>query len=100
MVAVMEDKSYGPATLRDPVSCGACRANTVTHRKSYQSRPRRIGALTVDVRHTTLRCLNSAISSLPKPNSASTSSVCSPNSGGRTAILLDVRDSVTGWPTS
>ena len=51
-------------------------------------------------RHTTLRCRSSAISSLPKPNSASTSSVCSPNSGGRAAILLGVRDSVTGWPTS
>src|SRR5205814_1052900 len=50
--------------------------------------------------YTTLRCRSSAISSLPKPNSASTSSVCSPNSGGRAAILLGVRDSVTGWPTS
>ncbi|KGT73625.1 hypothetical protein MA20_43220 [Bradyrhizobium japonicum] len=26
--------------------------------------------------------------------------VCSPNSGGRATILLGVRDSVTGWPTS
>ena len=50
-------------------------------------------------RHTTLACFNFAISSALKPNSASTSSVCSPNSGGRAAILLGVRDSVTGWPT-
>ncbi len=50
--------------------------------------------------HTTLRWRNSAISSLPKPNSASTSSVCSPKSGGRAAMVLGVRDSVTGWPTS
>jgi hypothetical protein len=48
---------------------------------------------------TTLACLNPAISFALKPNSASTSSVCSPNSGGRAAILLGVRDSVTGWPT-
>jgi hypothetical protein len=46
---------------------------------------------------TTLLCFNFPISSALKPNSASTSSVCSPNSGGRTAILLGVRDSVTGW---
>ena len=50
-------------------------------------------------RYTTLPCLNAAISPAPNPNSASTSSVCSPNSGGRAAILLGVRDSVTGWPT-
>jgi len=50
-------------------------------------------------RHTTLACLNPSISWALKPNSASTSSVCSPNSGGRAAILLGVRDSPTGWPT-
>jgi hypothetical protein len=49
--------------------------------------------------YTTLPCRNSAISPALKPNSASTSSVCSPNSGGRAAILLGVRESVTGWPT-
>jgi hypothetical protein len=48
---------------------------------------------------TTLSCLSSAISCALKPNSASTSSVCSPYSGDRAAILLGVRDSVTGWPT-
>jgi hypothetical protein len=31
-----------------------------------------------------------------KTQEASTSSVCSPNSGGRATILLSVRDSVTG----
>jgi hypothetical protein len=42
-------------------------------------------------RHTTLASLSFAISSALKPNSANTSSVCSPNSGGRAAILLGVR---------
>jgi hypothetical protein len=46
--------------------------------------------------YTTLLCLNRAISSELNPNSASTSSVCSPNSGGRAAILLGVRESVKG----
>src|SRR5262249_641438 len=58
------------------------------------------GAETSGPRHTTLRCRRSAISSLPKPNALSTSSVCSPNSGGRAAILLGVRDSLKGWLTS
>ena len=49
--------------------------------------------------HTTLLCLSLAISSAEKPNSARISSVCSPNSGGRAAILLGVRDNVKGWPT-
>jgi hypothetical protein len=40
------------------------------------------------------------ISSVLKPNSPRTSSVCSPNSGGRAAILLGVRDNVNGCPTS
>jgi methylthioribose-1-phosphate isomerase len=40
---------------------------------------------------TTLCCRRLAISSLVNPNSASTSSVCSPNSGGRAAILFGVR---------
>ena len=44
-------------------------------------------------------CCSAAISLALKPNSLSTSSVCSPSPGGRTAILLGVRDSVTGWPT-
>src|SRR5438309_451569 len=34
------------------------------------------------LRQTTFRCFNAAISSALKPNSARTSSVCSPNSGG------------------
>ena len=48
------------------------------------------------LRHTTLSRLSAPISSALKPNSARTSSVCSPNSGGRAAILLGVRDKVTG----
>jgi hypothetical protein len=49
--------------------------------------------------HTTLSCFSAPISAAVNPNSARTSSVCSPNSGGRAIILLGVRDSVTGWPT-
>ena len=56
-----------------------------------------VHALLLD--HTTFPCFRAAISCALKPNSASTSSVCSPTSGGRAAILLGVRDSVTGWPT-
>ena len=54
---------------------------------------------TLLVCYTTLFCFSSPISSLVNPNSANTSSVCSPNSGGWATILLGVRDNVTGWPT-
>jgi hypothetical protein len=48
---------------------------------------------------TTFCCRKSAISSAVKPNSASTSSDCSLNSGGCAGTLLGVGDSVKGWLT-
>lgn len=47
-------------------------------------------------RQMTVPRFSSVISCALKPNSLSTSSVCSPNSGGRAAMVLGVRDSVTG----
>src|SRR5262249_2269619 len=49
---------------------------------------------------TTFAARRSAISRSAKPNSLSTSSVCSPRFGGRAAMLEPVRDSANGWPTS
>src|SRR5581483_11590963 len=50
--------------------------------------------------HTALAACNAAMSFLLKPNSFSTSSVCSPIAGGGAAILLLVRDIRNGWPTT
>ena len=44
--------------------------------------------------HIAFALRSAAISLALKPNSFSTSSVCSPSSGGGAAILLGVRDSV------
>ncbi len=88
----------------------AARQNRLCHRCAFariagesqngeDDRPPDFADSAVPGRQTTLACLKAAISVASKPNSASTSSVCSPTSGGRAAILVGVRDRVTGWPT-
>ena len=88
----------------------AARQNRLCHRCAFariagksqngeDDRPPDFANSAVPGRQTTLACLKAAISVASKPNSASTSSVCSPTSGGRAAILVGVRDRVTGWPT-
>jgi len=82
----LDDRIFEPYGVRKTgwISLSGCQPNRVR----LTAKPR--------FDYTTLACLRSAISAVLKPNSASTSSVCSPNSGGRAAILLGVRDSVTG----
>jgi hypothetical protein len=87
----------GHSAFEDPTTAkDARKRESIEVRTMAFFRRRPIGA-----RHYTTPCLRSrVISAPPKPNSRSTSSVCSPGCGEALRTLQGVRVSSTAWPTT